>query len=244
MSTTAMSVSTTATTTTTSSLSNDVYVRGTRELRNRLYFFDRVKILLRDRIRNASDTTSTDSTVNYSSISNESENPDFRHLFEPPSEIEEGNETTPLGPRGLDPMLSSTSQSADAVDDGLLFPTTGTSETTQVASNGETPTANNEDSRARPDFSDPWDSESETVPFPSSLDPSPVGGETNQRVPSNDTQRINEETRPNSRNESSGTATAVQDESSSEFSVRQGIQILSLHIENMQRLCRYLYFLF
>lgn len=229
----ASSTSKAVNTATTTIAGDESYVRGNRDLRNRLHFFDHVKLLLRDRIRNSSEHASTDSTVNYSNIANESEG-EARNMLD--NSLEEGNASTGLGPRGLDPMLSSVSDNSDSANDSQLFPSSGGGPTV----NGETSSDLNSSNL---EFIVPWESDTDTVPFPSSppMDPLESDAET---VPFRSSPALPEETSHNSQTEmeESGAATAengsTPEENTSELSVRQRIQILSLHIENMQRLCR------
>lgn len=195
---------------------------SSRQLREQIKtrLFDRVKMMLRDRMRN-SDIPSVDSTVNYSQIS---------------GEPEEVSPSTGLGPRGADPMLSSASDHREGSNDGLLFrETSSTLSGSSTNAGGSGINSSQNDS----EILDLWESESET-PFSlgTNLPLSDLLSEVPSQTNREETFERNEsgqdpETDPGLNSSSLDNAGS----SATEQSMRQGIQRLSLHIENMQKLC-------
>lgn len=207
---------------------------SSRQLREQIKtrLFDRVEMMLRDRMRNSSEIPSIDSTVNYSQISGESE-ADVNSL-----ESEDINLSRGLGPRGTDPMLSSASENRDTSNEDLFLHESSstlsqTSNNASLSGNGFGVTQNESE------MLNLWESESETVPL-----------SLNSNLPLNDL--FNEQSQPNRETASDRNSTGLcqnteteitsrpntnLNSSSAEFNMRQGIQRLSLHIENMQRLC-------
>lgn len=184
--------------------------------------------MIKDSLRNSSEIPSPDSTVNYSRISGESEADDRSSLG--------AQEIRGLGPRGADPMLSSTSENHDTSSDTLILPDStlpGSQNNSSLNANGINPSQN------ASDYLYAWESETDSAPF-SLSSPLPLNDilseQTQPQIPQ-ESQESNVERVQQTETTSDNPLIHNSDTPFSEFNMRQGIQLLSRHIENMQRLC-------